>query len=298
MSIASLQGSEGAGGIVVSDPTLAQLKQFFDLLDGVLDAKRTLQGIIEKWGVVRLVGNTPHTQKELLQLLQDYLEGRIVLDRFALFSELLLSPADQLERLRAYDEKYWGGAICEELKGFQLPDVGLHPQRVKDLRVLHVEFGSPGETLERWWQVISATQPGSWRSGDLQSDSAHLGLHSQARHYPPGIHVVRLDLAAHWEPEAGRTLVDVYARVREAGEKLAHGEILSACGLHPDLVREMDGENLPFVDLAGYQVLMPGLPTCRAVPCLYWDSLRGKVALDVDSIDYFLPSWAAPVLRE
>ncbi len=231
--------------------------------------------------------------------LQAIIEGRmIVLDRFALFSELLLSPADQLERLRAYDEKYWGGAICEELKGFQLPDVGLHPQRVKDLRVLHVEFGSPGETLERWWQVISATQPGSWRSGDLQSDSAHLGLHSQARHYPPGIHVVRLDLAAHWEPEAGRTLVDVYARVREAGEKLAHGEILSACGLHPDLVREMDGENLPFVDLAGYQVLMPGLPTCRAVPCLYWDSLRGKVALDVDSIDYFLPSWAAPVLRE
>jgi hypothetical protein len=128
--------------------------------------------------------------------------------RFDRYNHLLLSLDEQMELLRRYNTQYWDNRLTDD--DFSLVYSGAdleHTQRVDDLNVLHVEFDSPEETVEMWWRVMVGEQPKNWRWDELKLDPEHLRvLGCNTKSYEPGIHLVRINLVAHWEPEDGRTI--------------------------------------------------------------------------------------------
>ncbi len=217
--------------------------------------------------------------------------------RFDRYNHLLLSLDDQLERLRRYNTKYWDSRLTDE----QLAAVdtsGDLTQRVDDLTAFHVQFDSLEETVEMWWRVYVGEQPKQWRWDELKLDSEHLRLlTSNVRQYEPGIHRIRIDLVAHWEPEDGRTLEEVREGAKGTSEILAQLEVLSAYGLHSELFREQDGENLPYSDMPGTDVSVPGRSGPCAL-CVGWSPFALEAGLNAGWVSRRSHKWAAPVLRE
>jgi hypothetical protein len=230
--------------------------------------------------------------------LQDIIEGNFPADsRFDRYSGLLLPLGDQLTRLRGYNQRFWDNRVTNEQ--FAAVDTSSdHTQSVDDLEIFHVEFGSLEETVEMWWKVLVGTQPKNWRWGELKLDPEHLGLGANTKSYEPGIHRVRINLVAHWEPEDGPTIEEVREQAKGTGEILAHSEVLSAYGLHPGLLQEQDGENLPYSDMPGFEVTVPGKGAWRFVLYVGWYPFDRRVALDAPWVVYRDDDWAAPVLRE
>lgn len=230
--------------------------------------------------------------------LQEIIERKFVLtDKFGRYTDKLLSLAEQLDLLKRYNKQYWEGRLDDPLDHYTTW-VSDHLQRVDDLEILHVEFGSPAETIEMWWRVWVGEQPKSWRWDELKLDPEHFQLLAEnVDRYEAGIHRLRIDLTAHWEPETGRTLEEVRVQAKVNGETLAHTEVMSAYGLHTALLREQDGENLPYSDMAGTDVSVP----CSSRPhALYasWFPFSGGVRLDASGVGDRDRSWAAPVLRK
>lgn len=230
--------------------------------------------------------------------LQDIIEGNFPLDaRFDRYSSMLLSLDDQLERLRRYNAKYWDNRLTDE----QLAAVdtsGDVTQRACDLTTFHVQFDSLEETVEMWWRVYVGEQPKQWRWDELKLDSEHLRLlTSNVRQYEPGIHRIRIDLVAHWEPENRRTLEEVREQAKVSNETLAQLEVLSAYGLHSELFREQDGENLPYSDMPGTDVSVPGNSKPYAL-CVSWGPFGREAGLGAGWVSGRGGEGAAPVLRE
>lgn len=209
----------------------------------------------------------------------------------------LLSLADQLDLLRRYNVQYWEGRLTEE----QLTAIDTsseHTQQIDDLESLHVQFDSLEETVEMWWRVYVGEQSGSWRWSELRLDAGHLRLlDSNVKTYEPGIHRIRINLIAHWEPEDGRTLEEVRTQAKVSGEILAQLEVMSVYGLHSKLFREQDGRNLPYSDMPGTGVIVPD---CSEPYALYffWSPFDYKTRLTAHRVDSRRCWAAAPVLIE
>ncbi len=169
-------------------------------------------------------------------------------------------------------------------------------QRVDDLTILHVQFDSLEETVEMWWRVYVGEQPKHWRWDELKLDSEHLRiLTSNVNQYEPGIHKIRLNLLAHWESKNGRMLKEVREQAKRTGEILAQLEVLSAYGLHSELFREQDGENLPHSDMPGTDVSVP----CDSEPyALFVEWYPSKANLSADWVGHRRNQWSAPVVLE
>ena len=231
--------------------------------------------------------------------LQDIVEGKFPADtRFERYAGLLLPLSEQVKLLGQYDNDYWGGRIRRKIKLFEIDTTSDHVQSVDDLEILHVEFGSIEETVEMWWKVFVGEQPDSWRWDGLKLDTEHIRFSPNTTKYEPGVHRVRINLVAHWEPEDGRTVEEVRKQASDTHEILAHSEVLSAYGLHSALLREQDGENLPYADMAGYEATVPGKDAWQRVPYLRWDRFGRQVGLSAYWSDYRFQKWAAPVLSE
>lgn len=220
--------------------------------------------------------------------------------RYDRYNAMLLSVADQLARLRDYNKLYWDNVLTDE--HFECvnwgPDGLQHEQQVDDLLLLYVDFGSPEATFEAWWKVLCGTQPGNYRWDQLRTDVDHLKLHSRTREYGFGIYTVHINLVAHWEPEDGRNVIQVREQAEVNDELLAHAEAMAAYGLHPELLQQQDGENLPYVDLAGYMADVPGHGAWRPVPYFLWYRDYRKVMLSAFWVDYSNRCFAAPVVWE
>ena len=231
--------------------------------------------------------------------LQDILEHKFGTTKapFDRYSYLLLSLESQLKRLRRYNREYW----CNRLTDEQLARVdtsGDITQHVSNLTTFHVQFDSLEETVEMWWRVYFCEQPKNWRWDELKLDSEHLRLlTSNVRQYEPGIHRVRINLVAHWEPENGRTLEEVRDQAKGTDEILAQLEVLSVYGIHLELLCEQDGENLPYSDMTGTDVTVPGGSRPYAL-CVFWRPADRGAGLGARSVGRRGSSWAAPILRE
>jgi hypothetical protein len=57
----------------------------------------------------------------------------------------------------------------------------------------------------------------------------------------------------------------------------------------------MDGERIPFVCLAGYQVTVPDYETWRHVVCLSWSHFNRRINLSDNWADYYQDRFAFPV---
>lgn len=248
--------------------------------------------------ILKRVGNGSLDSRSVRKALQDIIEGKLSQD--ARFDGKLLLLGDQLDLLRRYNAQYWDNRLTEEQFSAIEREVAQswlgHTQRLDDLAIFHVQFDSLEETVEMWWRVYVGEQPDSWRWPELRVDAEHLKLiGANVATYEPGVHVVRINLVAHWEPEGGRTLEEVRDGAKGTDEILAQLEVLSAYGLHTDLFREQDGENLPYSDMPGTDVSTPGYSKPRAL-CVAWAPSDREAMLGACWVDFRNDRWAAPVL--
>jgi hypothetical protein len=169
------------------------------------------------------------------------------------YARLLMPLAVQLERLHHYNRRFWGACLTKE----QLAGVDTssnHVQRVDDLEILHVEFSSPNETVRMWWRAILAVQIRCPRHEDpIFLGTRNLRLAPGAYRYEPGIHRVRINLTALWEPDFGLTIDEARSKAATDAETLCAAEPLSAYGLHHWLLRQVDGKSLPYAQMAGFE---------------------------------------------
>lgn len=283
----------------MSKASLAQGKQLLELFSGA--STDQVQNLIQAGDLLQMMFRADLSQVDrqaFAALLAPSTKDPSRFDRH------LMSLEAQLAQLRTFNRLHWGvlkeeqfEAVGQELSRLDY-EADDNVQRVDDLEILYVDFGSPERTLEMWWKVIAANQPNAWRYDGLKTNPEHLRLGPNTRSYESGIHRVRINLVAHWVPEQGRSVQQVRDRAAERGETLAHAEALAAYGLHSELVQQMDGENLPFIDLAGYEATVTGHQAWTDVPYLGWGRIGREVGLNAGWAGFVGQLWAAPVLRE
>lgn len=236
--------------------------------------------------------------RQLLQVaVRDQFDSVQFVDPFFRYAHLLLSLEDQLKLIDRFNTELWDHALTDD-QFAAIATASNHAQAFGNIEVLHVELGSPMETFEAWAKVLQASHPNFWRGNSINPGYKIRLLRGNTVKYESGIHRVCLDLGAHWEPENGRTVDEVRIQAKAAKEKLAHGEGLSAYGLHSDLLQKTDGTNLPYPDLAGYEVKASGDSEWRDAPYLDWDAGDRKANLNSDWTDDRYQYDSAPVVRE
>ena len=82
------------------------------------------------------------------------------------------------------------------------------------------------------------------------------------------------------------------------GKNSPHASILAAAALHPEWVQAMDGENIPYANVPGYQVTVPGHQQWRRVPTVYFSRDDREVLLGAHSVGIANGLWSVPSARE
>ena len=218
-----------------------------------------------------------------------------VTGQFDRYQRHLLSLDAQLDRLRKFDITVWNDCVATAGWFDGVDTSSDHVQRPDNLEFFYVEFGSPQENVELHWKAIAMTQRVPSDGGCyIKTGLDNLRLHPLALTYTPGIHRVRINLVANWEPKDGRSLVQVRERAAAQSKTLAHAETLAAYGLHDELLRQQDGENFPYADLSGFEYKFPGNRGFSCCPYVY----RGDdgFRLYASGVGDVFRSWAAPVV--
>ncbi|MGA3150290.1 MAG: hypothetical protein ABSD10_01560 [Candidatus Saccharimonadales bacterium] len=237
-------------------------------------------------------------QPELVDPMVAALKEQLQQIRFDRYRLHLLSLEDQLNLWQVLDLSVLDGQI-KSVGWFDTVDTSSdHVQSVNDLEIFYIEFGSSEGNVEAYWRAIKANQPNARCYDGLKIDSNHLRLTPTARWYEPGIHRIRINLVAHWEPEDGRSVLQVREQAARTGETLAAAEVLAAYAVHDELLRQQDGTNLPYADMAGFEATVPDDQPWTSVLYLYGDRVSREVGLDAGWADRVRSNWAAPVVRE
>lgn len=278
----------------MSTASLPQGKQILDLFSAATSAQA--QRIIENGDLIRLLleGDLRAVDREAFMALLN----RNPLDRF---NDKILSVSDWLALLREYNETYWNNKYTDE--DFARAEALLanvpadHSQSVDNCFGYHVAGESYQETFDMWYPVYQGKLPNAWRWDGLKFGKKNFRLHALAHSYTPGIHLVNLNLVAHWEPETGRSIEQVRVQANEQCEVLAQLEPVSFYGALTDLFQEQNGTDLPYVDLAGIEVMAPGLAAWRLAMYFRWSRGARRAlffARDVGGSDRH---YAAPVVQ-
>lgn len=206
-----------------------------------------------------------------------------------------VSPLEQLANLRRWnDDRGWNlpQALFDEV---DVTVVDHASPLVVD--VLTVDLPARGaadgvqRTCEELWTIAALRQPRSWCWDERKTGPKPVRLLDGVERRP-GVRRVTLDLAAHWDRRRGSRPLEV------RGPESAGPEILAAAAHFPEWVRSMDGREVPFVGLAGYQVTHPAYETWRHVLCLSWSHFNRRINLSDNWADYYQDRFAFPVRLE
>ena len=210
---------------------------------------------------------------------------------------MLLSLDQQLALLREYNETYWNGAIPEDMFA-AIDTTSDHVQRVDDLEILYVQFGSDKETFQNWVAVIKGEQPNFWCDGILTKGYDIRRIATSTRQYPFGIFRVHINLVAHWELKNRRSVDKVREQVKGMPERLAHAEVFAAYALHTELFQATDGINLPSFEAAGYRVKASRDRYWGGAPYANWSAHDRRAYVGCGGIGFRGCTVAAPVVWE
>jgi hypothetical protein len=209
--------------------------------------------------------------------------------------ETFVSPLQQLANLRRWNAD----------RGWELPEAAFAQVDVTVANhdsplmvdVLTVDLPAKGaadgaqRTCDELWSIAAQRQPRSWCWDERKTGPKPVRLLEGIEHRP-GVRRVTLDLAAHWDTDRGARPLNV------RGPDSAAAEILAAAAHFPEWVRSMDGAQVPFVGLAGYQVTLPVYETWRHVLCLSWSHFNRRINLSDNWADYYQNRFAFPVRVE
>jgi hypothetical protein len=209
---------------------------------------------------------------------------------------MFASLPEQLSNVRRWNEERRWGFSAGDLHSVDLtPRAGNDPL-VVDLIAVYLgdnnEMSGVQRTCHELWTVAAQQQPHSW-SWDWYRDRWEqrpkpVWLVDGLVHRP-GIRRVTVDLSAHFAP--GRYVRPSTLRSQDS----AHAEVLAAAAHFPRWVRAMDGKNVPYTWLAGYQVLIRERPAPGRLPALSWSNFRHTMSLTAAWTNHSFSGWAAPV---
>ncbi len=203
---------------------------------------------------------------------------------------LFVSPDQQITNLRQWMDFGHLQGFTEEDFDSVLEAKGKLPNPVGlTVPVLVPYLGKVGDTFDALWDVVESVYDEHWRNPGLKSDKRHLRLLEGIEHPGKCLRWEIINLGAHHEPKNGREV----RNVRGAGS--AHAGVLAAVAHFPKWVEAMDGETVPYADIAGYQACVGGYGPWRDVPCI--GRSGAGVGLDVLWDDCSDRSYAAPGLE-
>lgn len=155
--------------------------------------------------------------------------------------------------------------------------------------------------VDQLWFLSQEPQPNCWRNPDLVATPDDLHPIPGTKVYERGIHRVVVDLAANWEPQGGRTLLEVDQRPLQPGQSPAAAELLAAAAHFPKWVQAMDGVTVPYVDLWGFRFRLntedDSPEAWSYCPCLGWWAGSRELRFILGSVGYRGSEWAAPVVQ-
>lgn len=238
---------------------------------------------------------------EILNSLQALAEGKLQpVDPFARYAHLLLPIDKQLERYFLFNENYWKSTQVEQgLKAFDSCSSD-HVQRVEDLELLYLLPGATDkEAFEAFIVVWKGENPGFLRGSSLGNGYDIRRLAKNTFKYEPfTVYRRRINLAADWDSENGNSVDDSRNRVKVTKENLAHGEPFAAYALHPELLQQTDGTNLPYFDAPGYEVKPSGVSEWRFAPYGCWNADYSWAFVNSYWSDYRYQIYATPRVWE
>lgn len=206
------------------------------------------------------------------------------------FMRGMFTPSErQLELVRQRNEQRGWGFTDEDFANLGGPPAW--PEGKLAAVVLDVQLDTVKQTFEQGWEFTKSRQPNFWLWDEIQTDEDHLRLYpgcSQQR----GLSWRILDLGAN----QGESSQDVSQMVKP--ELLPHSAVFWAAALHQKWVQSMNGNDIPFVDIPGYQLVVPGYEPWMDVPYLHWNQGRRGVGLGADFADDRSQGWGVPVFRE
>ncbi len=209
---------------------------------------------------------------------------------------MFASLPEQLGTVRRWNEERRWGFSAGDLHSVDLtPRAGNDPL-VVDLIAVYLgdndEMSGVQRTCHELWTVAAQQQPHSW-SWDWYRDRWEqrpkpVWLVDGLVHRP-GVRRVTVDLGAHFAP--GRYVRPSTVR----GQDSAHAEVLAAAAHFPRWVRAMDGKDVPYTWLAGYEVLIRERPAPDRLPALSWSNFRRTMSLTAAWANHAYSGWATPI---
>ncbi|MDQ6726302.1 MAG: hypothetical protein M3066_09105 [Actinomycetota bacterium] len=200
--------------------------------------------------------------------------------------------AEQLANVRRWNDERGWSLLDWELEQVDLTEATHAAPLVVDVVAVELPAKGPLNGVQRTcaelWDLAAGRQPRSWCWDERRRAPKAVRLLDGVEHRP-GVRRVTLDLAAHWDRRRGTRPIDVRYGASAAAE------ILAAAAHFPHWVRAMDGEGIPFVCLAGYQVTVPVYETWRHILCLSWSHINRRINLSDNWADYYQDRFASPV---
>lgn len=207
---------------------------------------------------------------------------------FALVHDIFLSPGKQIARVRRLNlKRKWGFTD----KDFRQAETSI-PKWPEDklVAVTLVPYLDDEKmckrikrTFRELWEVAASAQHASWiRGGNTDSDP--LRLLKGATHQP-GLRWEVIDLGCN------RSQPPVEIR---SSKSSPHAGILAAAMLHPEWVKHMDGDNVPYVWLPGYEANVADRHPWKDVPTLSFVREDCRIESSCGWYDDGRVGWAVP----
>jgi len=150
-------------------------------------------------------------------------------------------------------------------------------------------MGDVARTFQELWQVAASLQQSNWRwEGYDKAGPGSLRLLKGIEHPAkdkPVLHWEVIDLGCN----RNRKPVDVRNL-----ETSPHAGILASAMLHPEWVKAMDGDKVPYVWAPGYEVNVSGGLPWQVLPDLSFDRGDRGIELGYDWCDGCSSGWSVP----
>ena len=274
---------------------MAEEKRLFDLKIG--DGHELLLAL-QNAGLTakqarRFIDNPAYAKQVIDQLPKE------VVDRFAKYAKLLFSIAKQAPDLRELNRQ---APAYFQISDSEFDTVGTnsdHVQRYEDLEFLFISLGDFIKT-QKLIRLQTKMKHGIWLSDRFKADEDKFQLHETAASFiydKPGIYRLRINLAADWDPDEGRSVDQLWERDIKIGKKLNAGSLGDAALNVQDkkLHRQQDGIHLPYHDHT--DIIRSGDGHSRA-PYSRWTGDDSEVFFHSHDSDYVRRYYSAPALVE
>lgn len=207
------------------------------------------------------------------------------------YGGLFISAAEQLELVKQRNQERGWGFAEEDFAALGEPPAW--PEGELCAVVLDAPLATVEQTFEQAWQCVASVYEDKWRWEALLSDAEHLRLLPSIQH-KRGLRWRIVDLAANWDKQNGLTP----AAIRPQSGDWPSSAILWAASYFPQWVQAMDGVNVPYVWISGYQATVSGDPAWSFVPGLSFDRGDRRVRLSALGAGDRHSRWAVPCFRE